>query len=289
MSCASAVLAVPAAMATSDELVSRSRFVDVATARLLVEDQAATVLDTRGIVAFTRGHIDGAVRFDWQETRQGNETGGRLPANLDALAHRFSEAGVDDQRPVLVCGDGGRGWGEEARVSWVLDALGKSNVHVLDGGCAVWRDAGKAWSFGPGFARRAGKFTARPRFSARASLSDVREALADPNIVLIDVRARDEFEGATPYGEARGGHVPRAVNLDWRALSDAEGRVLRGAALRSRLTAVGVSESRPAIVYCSGGVRSAFVTELLREQGIDARNYDGSMWEWAADATLPLE
>ena len=30
------------------------------------------------------------------------------------------------------------------------------------------------------------------------------------------------------------------------------------------------------IVYCTGGVRSAFVAELLREIGVEAANYDAS-------------
>ena len=265
------------------------RFIDAVTARVLVEENDATVLDTRGRLAFASGHIDGASRFDWHDTREGADTGGRLPTDLDALAQRFAAAGVDDARPVLVCGDGGVGWGEEVRVAWTLDVLGKNDVQVLDGGCTAWRDAGHAWSVGPGFAVAPGTFTARPRFNARATKADVQRAVADADVVVVDVRSREEFDGATPYGEARGGHVPRAVHLDWRALSDADGRVLRGDALRSRLSAAGILEGQPVIVYCTGGVRSAFVTELLREHGIEARNYDGSMWEWAADATAPLE
>lgn len=265
------------------------RFIDAASARALVQDRAAAVLDTRGRLAFASGHIDGASRFDWHDTREGADAGGRLPADLDALARRFAAAGVDDARPVLVCGDGGAGWGEEARVAWTLGVLGKNDVQVLDGGCTAWREAGHAWSVGASFAVAPGTVTARPRFHARATKADVRRALADTGVVVIDVRSREEFDGATPYGEARGGHLPRAVHLDWRALSDADGRVLRGDALRSRLNAAGVLEGQPAIVYCTGGVRSAFVTELLREHGIEARNYDGSMWEWAADATAPIE
>jgi thiosulfate/3-mercaptopyruvate sulfurtransferase len=42
------------------------------------------------------------------------------------------------------------------------------------------------------------------------------------------------------------------------------------------------------IAYCTGGARSALLSELLRAEGIDARNYDGSMWEWSADAARPL-
>ncbi|HBS04845.1 MAG TPA: hypothetical protein DEA96_07775 [Leptospiraceae bacterium] len=45
------------------------------------------------------------------------------------------------------------------------------------------------------------------------------------------------------------------------------------------------------ITYCTGGVRSAFVTAVLQHYGFKARNYPGSMWEWSAqpDADYPLE
>lgn len=280
---------VPTASADTRSAAVPPRFIDAATAHALVKAQAATVLDTRGLVAFVGGHIDGAARFDWNDTREGAATGGRLPTDLDALARRFAQTGVDEARPVVVCGDGRDGWGEEARVAWTLDVLGKNVVHVLDGGCAAWRDAGYAWTVGPSFATAPGAFTARPRFQARASKADVQRALADPEVVILDVRSREEFDGATPYGEARGGHLPGAMHVDWRGLHADDGGVLSEDALRSRLRASGVSEGRRVVVYCTGGVRSAFVTELLRQHGIDARNYDGSLWEWAADATLPLE
>ncbi|MFO8099772.1 MAG: rhodanese-like domain-containing protein [Salinibacter sp.] len=43
-----------------------------------------------------------------------------------------------------------------------------------------------------------------------------------------------------------------------------------------------VSRSRPIVVYCSVGYRSARVTTKLRDQGFtDVRNLDGSIFRWA--------
>jgi thiosulfate/3-mercaptopyruvate sulfurtransferase len=43
-----------------------------------------------------------------------------------------------------------------------------------------------------------------------------------------------------------------------------------------------VGPGTPVIAYCTTGIRAGFVTAVLRNAGIDARNYAGSMTEWAA-------
>ncbi len=43
-----------------------------------------------------------------------------------------------------------------------------------------------------------------------------------------------------------------------------------------------MKEDDEVVSYCTGGVRAAFVTVLLNDAGIAARNYAGSMWEWSA-------
>jgi thiosulfate/3-mercaptopyruvate sulfurtransferase len=264
------------------------RFVDVATAHARVARESVTVLDTRARAVVLLGHIPGAMHMDWTETREGTFVGGRLVDDIDALARAFASRGVDNARPVLVCGDGAKGWGEEARVAWTLRVLGHEDVAFLDGGCEAWRDAGHAWSRGLTLSSTKGTFTARLRTDARATKSFVIAALEDPRIAIVDVRTREEYEGATPYMEKRGGHLPRAVHLDWRTLHDDKGLLLRGEKLRERVRASGIDPTQKAIVYCTGGVRSALVTEVLRANGIDAVNYDGSMWEWASDEKLPL-
>jgi len=247
-----------------------------------------TILDARPLKETIAGHPSGAVRVEWEMTRDGLLIGGRLPDDLAGLAQRFAELGVDDERPVVVCGLGPRGFGEEGRIAWTLRALGHADVAILDGGCARFREAGGAYARGPALSSSAGRFTLAARMDARATKSDLVRALTDPRVVVVDVRTRAEFDGATPYLEARGGHVPGARHFEWISVFDDEGRVLRGDALTRAMQKAGVPRDRPLVVYCTGGVRAALVTEVLRAEGIDARNYDGSMWEWAKDDALPL-
>lgn len=78
---------------------------------------------------------------------------------------------------------------------------------------------------------------------------------APPRALLVDVRLPEEFAH---------GHVPGAVNLPLRGLRE-------GCALLDR--------SRPLVVYCGGGRRSAAATFLLCERGFDAA--------WVADGVQP--
>ena len=51
---------------------------------------------------------------------------------------------------------------------------------------------------------------------------------------------------------------------------------------RARHTAAAVGPDSKVVAYCTGGVRSGWVTAVLNDLGIPARIYAGSMWEWAA-------
>jgi thiosulfate/3-mercaptopyruvate sulfurtransferase len=249
---------------------------------------AVTILDARGFLDHWRGHVPGAVRITWWWYRDGWLRTGRLPRDLDGLARQMADLGVDAERPVVVYGRAREGWGEEGRIVWMLRYLGHPDVALLDGGWPAWRAAGGSAARGLGGWPRPGRFVARPRPELRASADDVAVA-AGAGTALLDVRSDAEWNGATPYFEARGGRVPGAVHLPWTALLDAKGRVDRSGRALAQLGRLGVTPDRPVIVYCTGGVRSSEALVALAALGFrDVRNYDGSWFEWAADRRRPV-
>lgn len=264
-------------------------------AELAARTSPLTLLDARDGDAYARGHLRGAIHIDWKDYRDGRGRTGKLSSDLGRLASRLGERGVSNQRPVVVYGDAHTGWGEEGRIAWMLLFLGHSNVRVLDGGFASWV------AEGGGVTRERtrpvpGAFVASPRDSLRARMTDVARATGlgpdtspAPAPVVLDVRSRDEWDGARRYWEPRTGHIPGAVHLEWRDLLDSTGRLRRGTELSSRFAALGLRPERPVIVYCTGGVRSAEAFWMLRELGFtDVRNFDGSWYEWAFDKTKPV-
>jgi thiosulfate/3-mercaptopyruvate sulfurtransferase len=90
---------------------------------------------------------------------------------------------------------------------------------------------------------------------------------------------------------ARRGHLPGAVNQPWKTLMDKDSLFLNESALQALLEEKGIVRNKQAVVfYCNEGVHAAFdwfvAAKILGYE--NATIYDGSMSEWAEDASLPL-
>jgi thiosulfate/3-mercaptopyruvate sulfurtransferase len=118
--------------------------------------------------------------------------------------------------------------------------------------------------------------------AAEATWDEIADRLDDPTLIVLDVRAREEYDGvlgAPCCG--RQGHIAGARHLDVSELME-----LDTDEIRERLGAPGGIQ---VIAYCHSGSRSALAAEILRGAGYDARNYGGSWHEWSHEATLPIE
>jgi thiosulfate/3-mercaptopyruvate sulfurtransferase len=251
-----------------------------------------TLLDVRGPIRFLAGHVDGARRVEWTDfTPADLPERGKLLPDTDSLQARLRELGVSGDRPVLVYGDPLDGWGEEGRIVWMLRTLGHPAAAMVDGGYDALVEAGAPVARGRAGDVPAGDFRVQLTDAFRVDREEVRAAVDRRDVVILDTRSGAEYRGATPYGEARGGHVPGAVHLHYRELLDERGRLRPEERIRERLGEVGITRDVTVHAYCTGGVRSGWMVAVLEWLGYDARNYAGSMWEWAAGPPerYPLE
>lgn len=263
-------------------------FLSPEAARPLVDD-GALVLDARGGSA-EAPFLPGAVATSWRAVRAGLLRDGRLTDPAPARAH-YGALGVRPERAVLVYGAGLDGWGEEGRVWWDLKVLGHPRVFILDGGVDGWLAAG-----GPVADALADPTPARfePAEATSGAKDDLRTdfrgaAWASTQGVVLDARTYEEYWGATPFLSPRGGRVPGARTLHWKRLLDPQGRLRPKDELSRLFASLGVTEDRPVVAYCTGGVRSAFVVAVLRHLALPGANYDGSWWDWSAREALPVE
>lgn len=271
--------------------------VEVIYPEILARDLAkVSVLDAREEKDFTAGHVPGSQRFDWREWTESKPNFwtmllGRAPrwgkalSDPSILSERLSALGLSHDRRIVVVGQPG-GWGEEGRVAWNLLYWGAEDVALLDGGFPAWKAMELPIETGKAKSPARGRFVARIDASRRATREQVEEAIRDKSRPLVDNRTREEFEGKAMAGQKRGGRLPGAVLLPALDLYRRDG----GFVTAEMLTSVFPASAAAPIGYCTGGVRSGLFAVLYEARtGKKAANYDGSLWEWAADESLPLE
>ncbi len=243
------------------------------------------VLDLRPAGAYTEGHIPGAVSADFSTTgwmvRAQSGAAGALPP-VDQIAATIGRLGVGNDDQAVIVGDG---FPAAARVYWTFKVLGHADVSILDGGQRGWTGAVERGSV----TRPPAIFTAHYTDLLRAELPEVAAAVAGGGAKLVDARPMSQWNGTARSPVVRqGGHLPGAVSLDQAAALTADGRLKSRNELALLFAPAG---SQPAIVYCNVGYLSAtdwfVLSEVLRRPNV--KLYDGSMSEWTADPSRPVE
>ena len=171
-----------------------------------------------------------------------------------------------------------------AMAAWVLEYLGRDDVHIMDLRYEEWKEQEREVLYRP-VLTEAMPFTITVNPALRATLDDV----ANPgDAILLDTRTAEEFDGQVDM-DHRPGHIPGAVNLPHVETAGADGNLLIDEfELRERLGIVGVANNDSVIAYCRSGVRASVAWLALRQNGYDVRLYDGSYAEWM-DSDQPVE
>lgn len=176
------------------------------------------------------------------------------------------------------------------RLWWLLRYFGFDDVSVLDGGLPAWKSAGLPVGAGDE-TYPAATFEPRPRPELLASRADVEAIVAGGGTCLVNALRPDAFRGDGPSSYSRPGRIPSSVNVPWTGLIDEETTRFKPLPeLTAALAAGGVRSDEPLVAYCGGGISATVDLFALALVGRpDARLYDGSLAEWTADRTLPVE
>jgi thiosulfate/3-mercaptopyruvate sulfurtransferase len=208
---------------------------------------------------------------------------------LERFAAAAGALGIAADSDVVVYSQHSPMWA--TRLWWLLRYFGFERVSVLDGGLPAWVAAGLALAQGDETYPPA-ELLARPRPEMLADRREVERIVAgEGRACLINALSPEAFRGEGPGAYARPGRIPGSVNAHWENVIDPEtGRFRAPAELARRLGSLGSPGSEPVIAYCGGGISATvdlFALALIGRDG--ARLYDGSLTEWSADASLPLE
>lgn len=234
---------------------------------------------------YLEGHIPGAFHLDMEEDLSGpKEThGGRHPLpDQDHFCATMQRYGVNTDT-LVVAYDDNRMAGA-ARLWWLLNYFGHSNVQVLDGGIRAWQAISDPLeTVEPRL--RTGNFRARPQPGMVVDIEELkRETLSS---TLIDAREAARYRGEQEPIDPVAGHIPGARNLPWLELIDAQGCFISEEQQRQQWLALGPLQ-RP-VVYCGSGVTACIELLSLAMVGAPpARLYSGSWSDWCSYPENPV-
>ncbi len=250
------------------------------------------IIDTRSRWKYFLGHIPAAVNLpDWRDfTEKRDGVKGLLIEDADFVVGQLRPLGIDRQKTIVLYGDPADRWRTDGRFLWMFERFGFESVRILTGGLDYWKTSGGEVQRGKQdrvvpSTLSAEDIRLNEKVTAMGSwIHENRERLA-----IIDNRTKKEFDGATPYGSARGGHIPKAIHIPWERFFTDSGVLKNRQDLNALLEKNGIRDGQEIVVYCTGGVRSGMAYYAFRSLGFSVRNYDGSWWDWSLNSELPVE
>ena len=244
--------------------------------------------------SYEKGHIDGAVGWNWKRELQDQLA--RDLAPKEALAELLGKSGITPDTTIVLYGDNNNWFA--AYAYWALKYYGHDKVQLVDGGRVKWEKEGRPYTTDvPTYPETHYDFQGSPDEQIRAYRDQVLDKLG--KVALVDVRSPKEYSGELlapenlpQEGAQRGGHIPTAASIPWATAVNAEDGTFKSLdELKDIYSGKGVVPNKEVIAYCRIGERSAHTWFVLHELlGYpDVKNYDGSWTEWGSSIRVPIE
>ncbi|MFQ5932297.1 MAG: sulfurtransferase [Nitrospiraceae bacterium] len=244
--------------------------------------------------AYDRGHLPGAVGWNWQRDTQDQVR--RDILDQEAFEELLSRSGISNDTRVVLYGDSDNWFATFA--FWLLNYYGHTKARMLDGGRKKWEAEGRALTTDLPEPSPSRYHVGAIEKELRALRDSVLESLGGEDRALVDVRSPEEFAGELlapenlpQEGSQRGGHIPGAANIPWVQAVEEDGTFKAADALTEVYEGKGVTPDKEVIAYCRIGERSSHTWFVLKHLlGYPkVRNYDGSWTEWGSLIDVPIE
>jgi thiosulfate/3-mercaptopyruvate sulfurtransferase len=246
-------------------------------------------------LAYEQGHIPGALLIDWR--KDVNKPDVRDIIDAGEFEKLMSRLGISNDTHVILYGDYNNWFATFA--FWVFEMYGHQKVQLLNGGRKKWIDSGGELTKEVPAVKPATYKVPKVNYENRVFLEDLlKMKIADPNLVLVDVRSPAEYTGEItappeyPNEHAqRGGHIPGAVNIPWGQAIREDGTFKSAEELRQLYSSKGVVPDKRVVTYCRIGERASVTWFVLKHLlGYkDVKVYDGSWTEWGNLVRFPIE
>jgi len=275
-------LATSAVSTERDAFVHPNLIVSVSWLRQHTTDPHLRLVDARPTAEYDKGHLPGAVSLPVADTFDPAQHK-NYPDTKEKLEALFARRGMSNTTRIITYDNGKEHL--SARLFWTLEYVGATNVAVLNGGLTQWQaEQGESSTVRVQVAP--GTFVATVDPAKLPTAAQCKLALGDPTKVILDARSPEEFRGEDVRAKYSG-HIPGAVNIDWR--ENFTTTVLKDpVALQTLYIGKGVTQDKEVIAHCQTGQRSSVSYWTLRLLGYPkVGNYAGSWVEWGNDPATP--
>jgi thiosulfate/3-mercaptopyruvate sulfurtransferase len=245
---------------------------------------------TRGEQAFCIEHIPGAAYAHLDHHLSGPITcnTGRHPLpDINLFSQWLAANGVSDDSLVIAYDD--TQGTMASRLWWLLNWLGHQRVAVLNGGIQAWQAAG--YELTDVLSKNtAGNFSAKPSMNMVVTTQEMISNLTTHHLQIIDVRARERFDGIKEPLDPVAGHIPGALNVPLFQNINEHGFFRSSDELYSLYSEqLPVFNQDQRVLMCGSGVTAAHSVLAMKLAGLEMpRLYAGSWSEWIRYPDNPI-
>jgi thiosulfate/3-mercaptopyruvate sulfurtransferase len=234
-----------------------------------------------GRAQYLKGHILGAQHVCMEQDF--SEPGARFAftvPSLDTFNRLMQRLGINHDDHVVLYGH--QQLSVMTRIWFVLHALGHQRISILNGGLTLWVKSGMTLSTELPTVK-ASEYKAEPKVGRVAGITEVTEAITDPQKVLLNALKKEQFLGTGGAHYGRPGRIPNSVSWPATDLYDTQtGEFKSLEELSAQLRQLDLQVGQQVIHYCGGGIAATTTAFVLETLGFTNWSVcDNSMSEWA--------
>ncbi len=260
------------------------------------------VVDCRKLEEYAKGHIPGAISFGKnckKALRDGTSRTFRDTAKYNKI---LGKVGISNNSHVVFYGElKSKSMDDAAVAFWVMEYLGHTKTHVLNGGLEGWVSTGKKLEQTP-VIKQPATYTAKAVHSRYASTDEILKFAKGQakDVQVVDARSQHEYEG-TDIRSIKGGRIPHVtINIPHDKTYDQKKDPATGKDTATSFLSPdrvmehykSLDKNKRTIAYCQTGSRSCLSYLEMRLMGFrEPANWDESWIVWGSDLTkrYPIE
>jgi thiosulfate/3-mercaptopyruvate sulfurtransferase len=256
--------------------------------KALAKSGDVIIVSARTASDYGSKHIKGAIHIDHKELYKADGVSSMLKSDTE-IAKIFGDKGISADSKIVIYDTGSNK--AAGRLYWIFKYMGATDVNILDGHLKGWAKV-RGSQTPKATVLDAVTFSVNVNVGIYADMAYVKANKDKGNVVLLDVRSADEYNGKTEDENLkRLGYIPGAINLEYKAVVNDDGTIKSKEEIKTAMDAAGVTADKEVILYCATSVRAGIVYLALKDvlEFSNVKVYDGAYYEWESVTDNPVK